>query len=265
MSLRRLPPVFCFLVLSTGTLAAADPPKHPLDPAIELGRAMEQHIINDISDYTCKLTKIDRIDGELRAQEEIQIKVRIPKEKDGSVVQKFSIYLEYISPSKLKGRKILYVEGENDGKMCVKVGGFAPGFLHVKDYPDSVRVLSESRYPVTDLGFQHLGKTLLDREERSREGDPDGHNTEVTITRDVPVGDRPTTRVRVVRLKRQGDLNHIDELYIDDEWQIPIRLIAYDWPATPGAKPPLLESYTYSDVRLNVGLPDSDFTRDAVK
>lgn len=225
---------------------------------------MERHIVSDISDYTCTLTKIDRINGGLRDPEEIQIKVRIPKEKDGAVVQKFSIYLEYVSPPKLKGRKVLYIEGENDGKMIVKVGGRLPSFLHVKDYPNSARVLSESRYPVTDLGFQHLGKTLLDREDRSREGDPDGRNTEVAITH-VIVEKRPATLIRVVRLNRQADLNHIDELYIDDEWQIPTKLMAYDYPDKPGDEPVLLESYTYTDVQLNIGLPDSDFAQSVVK
>jgi len=265
MNLLRLRPVLCFVVLPIGALAAGDSPKHPLDPALELGRAMGRHIANDVNDYVCKLSKIDRIDGELREREEIQIKVRIPKEKDGAVTQKFSIFLEYVSPAKLKGRKVLFIEGENDGKMYVKVGGRAPGFLHVKDYPDSARVLSASRYPVTDLGFQHLAKTLLDRAERSREGDPGGHNTEVSITRGVLVEKRPATRIRVLRPKRQAELHHIVELYIDDDLQIPTRLTAYDWPEAPGGDPVLLESYTYTDVRLNVGLPDSDFTRVAVQ
>ncbi len=262
---RTLRTALCYLVLTAVTPAGDDAPRHTLDPALDLGRGVERRILEKVSDYSCKLVKIDRIDGDLREPEEIQIKVRIPKEEGGVVVQKYSIFLEYLSPSKLKGRKVLFIEGENDGKMYVKVGGRAPGFLHVKDYPDSARVLSTSRYPVTDLGFQHLAKTLLDRAERSRQADPDGDNTEVSITPGVLVEDRSSTRIRVFRPKRQADQHHIDELYIDDSLQVPVRMIAYDWPETPGGEPVLLESYTYTDVRLNVGLPDSDFTRSAVK
>jgi hypothetical protein len=160
---------------------------------------------------------------------------------------------------------VLFIEGENDGKMLVKVGGLAPSFLHVKDFPDSPKVLSASRYPVTDLGFHHLMKTMLDREERSRAGDPTGRNTDVKITHGALVEKRPSTCIRVLRHERQADLPHIVELYIDEDWQVPTRLVGYDWPEKSGAEPVLLESYTYQDVHLNVGLPDSDFTKKAVK
>jgi hypothetical protein len=253
------------LALAAITPAEDDAPKHPLDPALELGRAAERHILQEVRDYSCKLVKIDRIDGDLREPEEIRVKVRIPKEEGGVVVQKYSIFLEYLSPSKLKGRKVLFIEGENDGKMFVKVGGRAPSFLHVKDYPDSARVLSTSRYPVTDLGFQHLAKTLLDRAERNRDADPDGKNTDVSITPGILVEGRSCTRIRVLRPERQAEQHHIDELYIDDTLRVPVRMLAFDWPEAPGGEPVLLESYTYTDVRLNVGLPDSDFARSAVK
>ena len=265
MSGRPLRTALCCLVLASIAAAGDDAPVHPLDPALELGRAVERNILKNVSDYTCTLVKVDRIDGKLREREEIQIKVRIPKEECGVVVQKFSIFLEYLSPPKLKGRKVLFIEGENDGKMYVKVGGRAPSFLHVKDYPDSERVLATSRYPVTDLGFQHLAKTLLNRAEQSRDADPRGENTEVAITAGVLVEDRPCTRIRVLRPVRQAEQHHIDELYIDEALQVPVQMIAYDWPDTPGGEPVLLESYTYLDVRLNVGLPDSDFSRSAVK
>src|SRR5262245_29500454 len=119
MRLVIVPPVLCMLVISTAALSAEDAPKHPLDPAIELVRATERHIVNDINDYVCKLAKIERIEGELREREDLQIKVRIPKQKNGAVVQKFSIFLEYVAPAKLQGRKVLFIEGENDGKMFV--------------------------------------------------------------------------------------------------------------------------------------------------
>ena len=265
MSRRTARTALCYLALSAVAAAGDEAVAHPLDPALELGRTVERHILEEVSDYSCTLVKIDRIDGELRDPETIQIKVRIPKEEDGVVVQKFSIFLEYLSPPKLKGRKVLFIEGENDGKMYVKVGGRAPGFLHIKDFPDSQRVLSASRYPVTDLGFQHLTKTLLDRAEQSRDADPEGLNTEVSITPGVLVEDRLCTRIRVLRPDRQPEQHHIDELYIDDVLQVPVRLLAYDWPETPGGEPVLLESYTYTDMRLNVGLTDLDFARSAVK
>ena len=52
---------------------------------------------------------------------------------------------------------------------------------------------------------------------------------------------------------------HKAQVFIDDELNIPVRYVAYDWPSTPGGKPILMEEYTYVDVVLNVGLTDRDF------
>jgi hypothetical protein len=40
---------------------------------------------------------------------------------------------------------------------------------------------------------------------------------------------------------------------------LPIRFEAYDWPKHKGAEPELAEEYTYSNLKLNVGLSDRDF------
>ena len=51
---------------------------------------------------------------------------------------------------------------------------------------------------------------------------------------------------------------------MDDELHVPIRLTVHDWPEKEGDDPPLIEEYTYVDLRLNVGLSDSDFSRDTL-
>jgi hypothetical protein len=48
-------------------------------------------------------------------------------------------------------------------------------------------------------------------------------------------------------------------VFVDDELNIPVRYEAYDWPATPGGPPQLLEEYTYTDVKINNGFTDADF------
>ncbi len=48
-------------------------------------------------------------------------------------------------------------------------------------------------------------------------------------------------------------------LFIDDQLGLPIHFDAYDWPASPQAPAEIREEYTYSDLRLNVGLSDLDF------
>jgi hypothetical protein len=60
--------------------------------------------------------------------------------------------------------------------------------------------------------------------------------------------------------ERGGDfLFHKVRVYIDNELGLPIRFEAYDWPKHPGAEPELAEEYTYTNLKLNVGLKDMDF------
>ena len=46
---------------------------------------------------------------------------------------------------------------------------------------------------------------------------------------------------------------------MDNELQIPIHYEAYDWPEQQDGQAVLLEQYTYRDIKLNVGLDDTDF------
>lgn len=118
----------CSVVLPVGTMAAGDAPGHLLDPAFDLGRAMERHTRNDVSDYACKPAKIDRIGGELREHEEIQIKVRIPKEKDGVVAQEFSIFLEHVSLLKPKAVGFCSSTAKTTGRCSSKSVAGPPAF-----------------------------------------------------------------------------------------------------------------------------------------
>ena len=53
---------------------------------------------------------------------------------------------------------------------------------------------------------------------------------------------------------------HIAEVYVDDELHVPIRVEGYDWPESGSSDPVLLEEYSFTRLRLNVGLKDSDFS-----
>ena len=52
---------------------------------------------------------------------------------------------------------------------------------------------------------------------------------------------------------------HRAEFFVDDEYHLPIRVVAYDWPLDEGAPPQLLAEFTYTKVKINVGLTDQDF------
>ncbi len=96
---------------------------HPLDPAIDIaGRALGI-CQNNITDYTCTLVKRERIKGTLGDHEYMFTKIRNGKSEDGRVTTKFSVYLYFLKPEGVKGREVLYIEGDNEGKLIAKEGG----------------------------------------------------------------------------------------------------------------------------------------------
>ena len=52
---------------------------------------------------------------------------------------------------------------------------------------------------------------------------------------------------------------HRARIFFDRELGFPVRYEAYGWPTSPGQEPPLNEEFTFTDVRLDVGLADRDF------
>ena len=74
------------------------------------------------------------------------------------------------------------------------------------------------------------------------------------------VGDRPCISITVMHpFKRTGFIFHIARIFIDKELMVPLHYESYDWPDKPGDPPPLLERYTYTNVKMNPGLTDADF------
>ena len=55
-------------------------------------------------------------------------------------------------------------------------------------------------------------------------------------------------------------LAFLDSIYIDKETHLPVRIETYDWPK-PGGNPngDMMESYSYINMRVNVGLGDESF------
>lgn len=90
-----------------------------------------------------------------------------------------------------------------------------------------------------------------------------GTNTEVSYFRKAKVNGRLCTHIQVVHPRREDGFDyHEASLYVDDEMQVPVRLIAYDWPEKEeeGDKP-VLEEYNYINLKLNVGVPDDEFRK----
>lgn len=230
---------------------------HPLVPALAIADAGLKHIKADIKDYTCVMTKQERLGDKVGEEQKIFCKVRNRKVNDeNEITTPLSVYMKFITPK--EGREVIWVEGKNDGKLTAHEPG---GLIGLKTWhlpADGKIAMMGQRYPISQTGFENLVFQLIDRGLREMEFDKS--ETEVDIIENVEFNGRNCTKI-VVRHPTKSDRYEFFEgrIYVDKERNIPIHYSAYLWPEKEGAEPPLIESYTYSDIKLNVGLTDKDF------
>jgi hypothetical protein len=221
---------------------------HPLDAALVLAKQVLQNIDDNVRDYTAIVIKQERIGSELTPEEICEVKMRN---------KPFSVYMKFLAPEKLKGQEALYVEGANENKLVGHAGSGIKALAgSVWLDPRGPLAMLGQRYPITELGIANLTKRLIEV------GEHDRRYGECYVSRndDAKVGDRPCILITVMHpVRRPVFIFHIARIFIDKQLMVPLHYEAYDWPQQPGEAPPLLERYTYANLKLNVGLTDADF------
>lgn len=235
------------------------PQPHPLVPAMKIAQRSYEFLTTKVRDYSCRVVKQDRIDGRLRPHEYIDAKVRHALYRNGQLVKPRGVYMKFLHPEYVRGREILWVEGENKGEMVVRRGGRRGlEFLTLTVDVHNDIVSRNSRYPITDMGMINMVLRLI---EIGRH-DMQYGECEVKFFEDVKVDGRDCLCIQVLHPRPRDEFKyHLARVYVDDEWPVPIHFEAYDWPESPDEKPPLLESYSYLRLRLNVGFTDAEFRR----
>ncbi len=219
---------------------------HPLDPEINLARQRLVTMQQNIQDYSCVFTKRELVDGKLLPYEQIFMKVRH---------NPFSVYMYFLGPEDVKGQQVVYVEGQNDGKMIAQPiglkGKFGPYYLD----PNGPFAMDGQRCPITNAGFVNLTKQLINEGMRDRQFP----QCEVKQYKGAKVAGRTCTVTEIVHPKLPQFEFHKARIFVDDELNIPIRFESYLWPTQPGGPPPVLEEYTYTNLKFNNGFTDADF------
>jgi Protein of unknown function (DUF1571) len=221
--------------------------KQPLAPALDLARKVLKNIQDNVHDYTATVIKQERISGKLTEPEVCQVKMRR---------KPFSVYMDFLEPPGLKGQEVIYVDGANDSNIVAHGSGLKALVGTVKIPPGGPLAMAGQRYPITELGIENLTRRLIEV------GTNDQHYGETYVWEndDAKVGDRPCISFTVLHpVKRSKFIFHIARIFVDKELLVPLHYEAYDWPEKPGDPPPLLERYTYANLKLNPGLTDADF------
>jgi hypothetical protein len=236
---------------------APSPDVHPLDRALDIARRGLANSQANVNDYTAVLVKREEIDGTLNPHEYMYVKVRNRKVAGGQVVQPLSVYLNFLKPTAIKGREVIYVEGRNEGNIVAHEGGFKGKFLPtVSVPPDGMLAMRGQRYPLTEIGVENLIVKLIERGQRARQS-PD---VQCEFRKNARVKDRTCTVMQVTQPTRRPNAEFYQaQIFIDDQLNMPIRYVAYNWPAQEGGELQVIEEYTYLNLKVNVGLSDADF------
>lgn len=231
-----------------------------LERAIEIARASLATLDANLVDYRGRILKQERVDGELQPENEMQFKIRTAN--DGKDPRSMAVYLKFLRPDEAEGREVIWVADKNDGQILGHEGGWK-GLLTLKLDPLGKIAMWGNRYPVTEIGFQKLIEQLLVRGQQIQESG----GAVVEMIDGYQVGDRSCLLIRVKPHRMQmGKLPDgtvfefsLAEIALDQERSIPLYYAAYGIPESTGGTPPLLESYQYLDVEINVGLEEKDF------
>jgi hypothetical protein len=211
-----------------------------------LGEAQQSY--QKVSDYSCVFIKREIIDGQLQPENVVSMKVRS---------RPFSVYMYWLRPNQLNGQEACYVEGRNNGMMRAHSTGLLGRVGFVSIPPDDPRALKNSRHTITEAGIGNLIGKLAQRWQLENQ-----LNKTVVQIADYEYDKKRCTRVDTLHPENPGNqfLFYRTIVYFDQQTHLPIRIENYDWPRTPGDRSgALAESYSYADLRLNVGLPEQTF------
>ncbi len=221
---------------------AASGETHKLGAAIKLAKDSLE-TLKKINDYEATFTKKEVV-GKKLLQTEMSIKFR---------EQPFSVYIKYLNPH--AGREVIFVSGKNKGKLLAHGEGITSIIGTIKLTPDSKDALEENRYPITMFGMSNMVDTLVKQWEADEKHD------------DVVVKFFPNAKLDKVDCKVAESSFakqvphakfHLTRLYIAKDSGLPVRVEQFGFPAN-GAQPPVIEEYTYSNIKTNVGFSDLDF------
>ncbi len=234
----------CALLAVAGQARAAQPKEHPLVPVLKLAESSRDSIAA-VRDYEALFTKRELV-GRSLFTGQMQMRLR---------QQPFSVYLRFVDAN--NGREVMFAGPRYQNKLMAHE---PPGNIRalvgtISLDPTSSQAMAEGRHPITRIGMLKMVEGVIDQwNEEKKFGEIDVQfypNAKLQgVECQVCESTHPTPR-RQFRFYRT-------RLFIDKQTNFPVRLEQWGFPNN-GGEPYLIEEYTYTDIRPNVGLTDSDF------
>jgi hypothetical protein len=117
--------------------------------------------------------------------------------------------------------------------------------------------MADNRYPVTMIGLQKMLDLVIAQWEADRAYSD--VSTRIEADAKLATGETCTVYESIVPTRRDKVQFHITRLWIDQQTHLAVRVEQLGFPQPGETNTPVLEDYTYSSIRTNVGLSDVDF------
>ena len=218
---------------------------------LERGR----HTLGLIKCYTAQLRKQEVVRGELLDEQVMSLKCRH---------HPFSVYLVWQVGD--VGREAIYVEGKNNGKLIAHDGGWKSRLPAFSMLTDGSLAMKDARCPITTAGLLCLTEAMLATHLNdlkcsnfaSCEIDPhrrfDGRPCLMFTTKYKSAEVSPIYRKSIT--------------LIDQKWNLPVQTQHFEWCTTGKTmseteldRATIIESYSFTDIKLGCHLTDHDFER----
>jgi hypothetical protein len=248
-------PVLRVARASANLPAKQEPREHPLAPVVKMAKEGLEDF-QKVKDYSATMVKRERVNGKLLPHEYMFVKIRHEQREGDRVVVPFAVYMYFLGPDSVKGREVIWIKGQNGNKLIGHETGPIMGLVTAFLDPESDLAMRNNRYPITDVGIMNLVEKLVEVGER----DMDYAECEVKWFDGAKINGRECKCVQIIHpVPRRNFRFHKVQIFIDKELWLPVRYASWDWPSQSGGKPPLLEEYTYLNIKLNNGFTDADF------
>ena len=247
--------------VESGVVAAGDQSESSAGgPSSRIGLLMHvlmlekaEAVLSALPGYTATFSKQEVVAGELSDEQVMEIKIRH---------EPFSVYMKWSTGH--KGRQLLYVTGENKGRMLVKLGGWKRRLPALKLDPSGSMAMKESRYPITKAGLLELVRESL----AIRRGDlAKTAGVRCQLIENHEFDGRPCYAFVVEYKDRSASQRYRKSvMLIDRELGVPVVVRNFGWLVEGSTEKPtdestLVEFYTYRDIRFQSEVAGGDFDR----
>lgn len=218
---------------------------HPLKPCIAKAEESLQ-AIKAVKDYSAVLFKQEMVQNKLLSQ------TMFAKFRH----EPFSVYLKFEQPH--AGREVIYVDGLNKGRLMGHDAGFRSLAGTVNYIPTSKEAMAENRYPITQAGMSKMVEAVIAQWQAA------GQYQEVVVKdfTNVKVGEESCLLLETIHPQPRDHFKfHKTRLYLHADTKLPIRVEQYGWPEKEGGEAVLMEEYTYTQIKTNLGFTDFDFDK----